>query len=152
MGKHLASSDQIAFVFEAPTPAAFPAALAGMDARTARTVAEALNNDGRTREVIAAEMSVLLDIEVSKLILDGYASPARECVNISFARMLALIAVTKRFDLLDRELRQIGAAVLVGEEIHAARLGHLKSKIVELTAELKAAERLAKPITRGSHP
>jgi hypothetical protein len=39
--------------------------------------------------------------------------------------------------------------VLVGEEIHTARLGHLKSKIAELTAELKAVERMAAPIVRG---
>ena len=152
MARRIASADQIAFAFDAPVPATFPAALAGLDARTARMVAEALQGDDRSREVIAAEISVLLDTEVSKLMLDGYASPAREGVNISFARMLALIAVTKRFDLLDRELREIGAAVLVGEEIHAARLGHLESKLAKLTADIKVAKRLATPIKRSRHP
>jgi hypothetical protein len=83
--------------------------------------------------------------------LDAYASPARDGHNISFSRMLALVAVTGRHDLLDRELREIGAAVLVGEEIHTARLGHLKSKIAELTAELKAVERMTNPINRGGN-
>lgn len=149
MAKPRASADQFAFAFEAPQPATLPAALAGMDARIARTVSEALKADDRDRVIIAAEMSLLLDEEVSKAMLDAYASPAREGWNISFARMLALVAVTKRFDLLDRELRGIGAAVLVGEEIHAARVGHLRSKIAQLNAELKEAERAAPVIMRS---
>ncbi|KAB2857704.1 MAG: hypothetical protein F9K41_03075 [Sphingopyxis terrae] len=87
-------------------------------------------------------MSVLLEDSVTKAMLDAYSAPGKGDHNISFARMLALIAVTNRFDLLDRELREIGAAVLVGEEIHTARLGHLKSKIAELSAELRAVERM----------
>lgn len=140
---------QIAFTFDPPAPATLPAALAGMDARIARVVAEALHDDVRDRAIIAAEMSILLEDEVSKPMLDAYASPARDGHNISFARMLALVAVTKRFDLLDRELREIGAAVLIGEELQAARVGHLRSQLAALKAELTAAERLAKPITRG---
>jgi len=143
------STDQLAFAFEAPRPATHAAALAGMDARIARTVGEALNSDARPREVIAAEMSVLLEDSVTKAMLDAYSAPGKGYHNISFARMLALIAVTNRFDLLDRELREIGAAVLVGEEIHTARLGHLKSKIAELSAELRAVERMAAPIDRA---
>lgn len=143
------ATNQLAFAFEAPRPATHAAALAGMDARVARTVGEALNSDSRDRAVIAAEMSVLLDDEVSKAMLDAWSAPGKGLHNISFSRMLALIAVTNRFDLLDRELREIGAAVLVGDEIHTARLGHLKSKIAELQAELRAVERMAEPIERG---
>lgn len=145
-------SNQLAFAFEAPLPATLPAALAGMDARVARTVGEALNSDGRDRAVIAAEMGVLLDEPVTKDMLNAWSAPGKDKHNISFSRMLALVSVTKRFDLLDRELREIGAAVLVGEEIHTARLGHLKTKIAELQAEARGLERmgLAQPIERGS--
>lgn len=149
MAKTRPSVDQFAFTFDAPQPATLPAALAGMDARIARTVAEALKDDERDRAIIAAEMSLLLDEEVSKAMLDAYASPARDGHNISFARMLALIAVTNRHDLLDREVREIGAAVLVGEEIKAAKVGHLRSKIARLNAELKEAERQAPIIMRN---
>lgn len=141
--------NQLAFAFEQPRPATHAAALAGADARIARMVGEILNSDGRAREVIAAEISVLLEDDVSKAMLDAYSAPAKGDHNISFARMLGLIAVTNRFDLLDRELRHIGAAVLVGEEIHTARVGHLKTKIAEYQAELKEAERMARPIERG---
>lgn len=149
MAKNRASVDQFAFTFDAPQPATLPAALAGVDARIARTVAEILKHDDRDRSVIAAEMTVLLAEEVSKAMLDAYASPARDGHNISFSRMLALIAVSNRFDLLDRELRQIGAAVLVGEEIHAAQAGHLRSEIAKLTGQLKMIERMAPTITRN---
>lgn len=141
--------NQLAFAFEPPAPATHAAALAGIDARTARMIGEALNSDSRPREIIAAEMSILLDEEVSKAMLDAYSAPGKPDHNISWPRMLALIAVTKRYDLLDREMRQIGAAVLVGEEIHTARVGHLKSKIADLQSELREAEKKARPISRG---
>lgn len=140
---------QIAFAFDPPTPASLPAALAGMDARIARTVAEALAHDDRDRSVVAAEMSVLLDEDVSKAMLDAYASPARDGHNISFSRMCALIAVTKRFDLLDRELRAIGAAVLVGDELRAAEAGHLRSEINKLNQRLKTVEAMTPTIQRN---
>lgn len=149
MAKTRASADQFAFTFDAPQPATLPAALAGVDARVARTVAEVLKNDDRDRLVIAAAMSVLLDEEVSKAMLDAYASPAREGHNISFARMLALIAVTNRFDLLDRELRAIGAAVLVGEEIYTAEIGHIDSEIEKLLRRKKDLKRINPTITRN---
>lgn len=141
--------NQLAFGFDVPRAVSHAAALAGIDARTARTVGEALNSDARAREVIAAEMAVLLDDEISRAMLDAWSAPGKGGHNISFARMLALIVITQRFDLLDRELRTVGAAVLVGEELHTARLGHLKSKIAELMTELKQVERMAMPINRG---
>jgi hypothetical protein len=146
------ASNQLAFAFEAPRPATHAAALAGMDARVARTVGEALvsaHANGKPREIVAAEMGLLLDETISGDMLNAWSAPGKGKHNISFTRMCALISVTGRFDLLDRELREIGAAVLVGEEIHTARLGHLKTKIAELTAELRAVERMAEPITRG---
>lgn len=149
MAKTRASADQFAFTFDAPQPATLPAALAGVDARVARTVAEVLKHDDRDRLVIAAAMSVLLDEEVSKAMLDAYASPARDGHNISFARMLALIAVTNRFDLLDRELRAIGAAVLVGEEIYTAEIGHIDSEIEKLLRRKKDLKRINPTITRN---
>ncbi|WP_303763456.1 hypothetical protein [Sphingobium yanoikuyae] len=149
MAKTRASVDQFAFTFEAPQPATLPAALAGVDARVARTVAEVLKHDDRDRTVIAAEMTVLLSEEVSKGMLDAYASPARDGHNISFARMLALIAVTNRFDLLDRELRAIGAAVLVGDEIYTAEIGHIDSEISKLQQRRKDLSRLHPTITRN---
>ncbi len=149
MAKSSASPSQFAFTFEAPQPATLPAALAGVDARTARTVAEILKDDKRDRSVIAAEMSVLLSDEVTLNMLNNYASPALETHNISFSRMLALIAVTNRFDLLDREVRPIGAAVLVGEEIYTAEIGQIDSEIDKLLRRKKDLKRINPTIKRN---
>jgi len=108
-----------------------------------------LASDGRTRGVIAAEMSELLDETVSKEMLDAYASPARTEHKVPMSRMLALVAVTGRHDLLDPLLREIGAALLVGEEVATARLGHIRRQIQQLRAEERRIEGSAPLIRTG---
>ena len=140
---------QLGFAFEAPRPATAEAALAGLEARVARTVGSILNSDGRPREVIAAKMTVLLgDDEVSRAMLDAYSSPARSEHKVPMSRFLALVAVTGRHDLLDPLLREIGAALLVGEEVHTARLGQIDRQIEHLRAERKRVATAA-PLIRG---
>lgn len=139
---------QIVFTFDAPSPATNAADLAGLDRLIAASIARALRDDDRSREQIAAAMSELLGEEVTRFMLDAYASEARDNHNISAGRFLALIAVTSRHDILDHVLRRIGAAVLVGEEIATARAGHLRAAIKRLNEELKLVERQARPIGR----
>jgi hypothetical protein len=84
--------------------------------------------------------------------LNAYASPAREEHKVPMSRFWALIAVTDRFELLDTLLREIGAALLVGEEIHTARLGHIDRQIARLQAERKRIAGVAPIIgERGLH-
>src|SRR3546814_7138139 len=84
------ASNQLAFAFDLPKAARHPAAMAGSDARTARMVGEILNSDPRAREVIAAEMSVLLDDQVSKAMLDAGSAPGKDAHHISRSRLRAL--------------------------------------------------------------
>jgi hypothetical protein len=140
--------DQFIFTFDPPAPATNAADLAGIDRMIAANVSRALRDDDRPREEVARAMSELLGEEVTRFMLDAYASEARDNHNISAGRFLALIAATKRHDILDRLLRRIGAAVLVGEEIATARAGHLRCQIERLKGELKEAERQARPIGR----
>lgn len=149
MAKPKGHPDQLGFVFEAPKPARAPAALAGLERQISRAVSTMLKEDPRSREVIAAEMSVLLDEEVSRHMLDAYASPAREEHKVIMSRFLALVAVTGRHDLLDTLLREIGAALLVGEEVKTARIGHLRQTVRQANAEIRALEGMA-PLIRGS--
>ena len=130
-------------------PARRDADLAGLDRQVAGYVGIALKEDARPREVVAGAMSALLAEPVTKMMLDAYASEARGDHNISAARLLALIAVTERHDLLDALLRRIGAAALVGEELHAARLGHLEAQARAINAEIKKYRAAAQPIDRG---
>lgn len=142
---------QMGFDFEAPRPASAPAALAGFERQICAEVGVILASEmaaGRPREVVAAEMSVLLGEEVSRAMLDAYSSPAREGHRVPMSRFFALIAVTQRFDRLDVLLREVGAAVLVGEEIHTARLGHIDREIAKLKEEQARLKGRA-PLIRG---
>lgn len=135
MPKAKAHPDQVAFDFEAPAPRRGRAELAGLERRINETVGTMLNTDPRTREVIAAEMSVLLDEPISRAMLDAYSSPARVEHRVPMSRLLALAVVTSRQDLLDPLMREIGAALLVGEEVRTARLGQIDLLIRDLQAE-----------------
>lgn len=148
MSKPRSHPDQLGFVFEVPTVASEPAELAGLERQVSRAVSEMLKHDDRPREVIAAEVSVLLDEDFSKAMLDAYASPARDGHKVAMSRFLALVAVTKRHDVLDRIMRQIGAAVLVGEEIKTARIGQINAQIARLNKALKGLAASA-PLIRG---
>lgn len=140
--------DQIGFDFATPRAASAPASLAGLEKQICAEVGVILNSDSRPRELIAAEMSILLGEEVSRAMLDAYSSPAREGHKVPMSRFLALVAVTQRHDVLDLLLRQIGAAVLVGEEIQTARLGQIDRQMAALKEERTRLAARA-PLIRG---
>ena len=135
MPKARAHPDQMGFDFTAPAPCKGVAELAGLERQINELVGTILNSDPRAREVIAAEMSVLLDDTVSRQMLDAYASPARTEHKVPASRLLALVAVTDRQDLLDPIMRKIGAALLVGDEVRTARLGQIEAMLSELQDE-----------------
>tara|TARA_B100000678_G_scaffold61754_1_gene50065 strand:- start:1937 stop:2410 length:474 start_codon:yes stop_codon:yes gene_type:complete len=152
MGKAKPHPEQIAFAFDAPKPATLPASLAGLEQRICRTVGSLLASDTRSREVIAAEMTVLLDEDVSRAMLDAYASPARTEHKVPMSRFFALVAVVNRLDLFDPLVREIGGALLEGPEALTAQVGHLTRVIAEAKAELRKIERIAPTIrTGGKH-
>ncbi|MBV1917588.1 MAG: hypothetical protein KUG65_05960 [Sphingomonadaceae bacterium] len=150
MGKRNAKSDQLGFAFEPPAPATLPAALAGLERQISGLVSTILHDEERSRLVLAAEVSELLGENVSKEMLDAYSSAAREGHRVPMSRFLALVAVCSRQDLLDQAVRPVGAAVLVGEEVHTARLGHIQRQIERLQTERKKIRGLA-PLIRGKH-
>lgn len=151
MAKRKSIPGQLGFAFDTPHLPTLAGALAGDAQGVAEMVSDMLKQDPRRREIIAAEMSALLGEDISKNMLDAYASPSRSHDHsISWPRLKALVAVTSRHDLLDADLRSIGAALLVGEEIAAARVGHLRAHIAQLQQELRDAERNCQPISRGS--
>ena len=148
MPKARAHPSQLGFVFEAPCAPSGPAALAGLEARICSTVGSILNSTPRHREVIAAEMSVILAEEVSKGMLDAYASPARAEHKVPMSRFFALVVVTGRQDLLGPLLREIGGTLLIGEEVMTARLGQIDREIALLREE-KSKLAATAPLIRG---
>ena len=140
---------QMAFTFSAPKPAQDEGDLAGLGRVISSAVARALKEDVRSRGEVAGKVSSLLGEDVSKFMLDAYASEAREEHAISAARFLAVIAATGRLDILDAVISRVGGRVLVGEEVHAARLGHLMAKRAEIDAQIKEIRPIVEPIERG---
>jgi len=150
MPKAKAIPGQLGFSFSEPVPAKGVAGLAGLERRINALVGTVLASDGRPREVIAAEMSVLLDDQISRAMLDAYASPARPDHKVPASRLFALLVVTDRQDLLDPIMREIGAALLVGDEVRTARLGHLQQLKARIDAEMRALRVDAPEIREGN--
>ncbi len=67
---------------------------ATIQGKLALAVSKTLKHDGRSREEIAQAMSDLLGEEVSKNMLDAYASQARENYKLTPDRLWALIRAT----------------------------------------------------------
>lgn len=147
--RHSLDPNQLAFTFdlvEAPTE---PGQLQDIEKRTAAGVALALKDDRRSRQAIAEAMSFLLSKAVSKAMLDAYAAEGREAHNISFVRMLTLLAVADRVDILDDILSLFGFRALRGDEVDALRLGHLNAQMASLKREIRALEKTARPVGRA---
>jgi hypothetical protein len=71
-----------------------------LDVQISRILSVAMERSGKSRDVIAEEMSAFLGHRVSKDMLDGYASPARRDHKITLERFIALIDVTDSRELL----------------------------------------------------
>lgn len=138
MAKAKPHPGQLGFDFSVPAPARGVAALAGLERQINALVGTVLASDGRAREVVAAEMSVLLDDQISRAMLDAYSSPARSDHKVPFSRLCALLLVTNRQDLLGPVMRRIGASLLVGDEVRTARLGQVEAMLTELQHERRA--------------
>lgn len=143
-------SAQLGFSFEAPRPDVAEGALADLDRVVASAVATILKEDPRSRWEVAGQVSALMDADVSKATLDKYCSEASPEHNISFARALAIVVATRRYDILDALLRRIGCALLRGEEIELAEIGHLEAQRREIEKRLKGLKAVASPIDRSS--
>lgn len=65
-----------------------------LQGRLAKAVARTLDDAGRSRADVAKAMTEVLGEDVSKAMLDAYASQAKESHQISAARLAALVEVT----------------------------------------------------------
>lgn len=83
-----------------------------LNGRISRAVSQALGAAGMSREEIAAQMSDYLGETVSKHMLDGYASQAREDHRITLERLIALVEVTGQTGLLGFVAEQFGLVVV----------------------------------------
>ena len=140
---------QLNLGFGVPEPVSSDGALGRLPREVASAVGTMLKGDPRSRYDVAGAVSRLLDEEVSKLMLDAYASEAREGHRISADRLLALVVATGRYDVLRAIMRRIGADLLVGEEVYAAELGHVEAQMRVLEARRRVLRANVEPLQRG---
>ncbi|MCR5855956.1 hypothetical protein [Mesorhizobium sp. J428] len=79
-----------------------------LSGRLSKAVAITMDEAGMSRAEIAAEMTDMTKVAVSKSMLDGYASQAREQHSISAVRLAALVAVTGDARALNVLLEEAG--------------------------------------------
>lgn len=151
MGKRTPAFDpgQPVFDFAPPETRASDGMLSGLDRQVASAVARVLKDEDRDRYDVAAAMSRVLDADVSKSMLDKYSSESSEEHNISAGRFLALIAATRRYDVLEALVRKIGCALVVGEEILTLQLGDVQAQIDRLQDRKRQLTKAAPAIQRG---
>lgn len=92
-------------------------------ARIARAVAETLHDCEISRDDIAASMSEWLDEDVSKNMLNNYASEAQSDHTIPYLRLLALTHVTGDIRLLQIGAEMFGHVVADEKYMHWIRVG-----------------------------
>jgi Mg-chelatase subunit ChlI len=117
---------------------------ASLKDRISLAVAATLKESDINREEIAQRMSAWLGEDVSKSMLDAYASQAREDHTISFLRVLALIHVTGDVRLLQIAAEMFGWAVIDEKYLHWVEVGQLSEKKEELTKAYETAKRNAR--------
>lgn len=104
-----------------------------LSARLSKAVARTMDESELSRADIASAMSEILKSTVSKAMLDGYASQAREQHSISAVRLAALVAVTNDARALNALLAD--ARLIVIPKKYEALLRREKAREIKERAE-----------------
>ncbi|KZL29442.1 hypothetical protein [Pseudovibrio sp. WM33] len=80
--------------------------------KVCRALSEAMKEDGRSREEIAAALSEHLGEPISRDSLDAWASEAREASNIAGYRLIGLVSVLRSKELLNELLARTDMIVV----------------------------------------
>lgn len=115
------------------------AELADFDQLISSAVSRCLNDENRLE--IAGDLSTVFGEEISVHMLNAYASEARNQHRIPASRFLALIGLTRRFDILDAVLREVGGKALDEQDAKEFRIG--KSYVASLSAARTLREDVA---------
>lgn len=121
-----------------PPPISAPGGLS-CRSEIAHIMSEALK--GHDRYVIAAEMSKLLDREISKHMLDAYTAESREDHIPPLDTAIAFDLATESRVLGEFFARKIGAKLAVGKEALDAKLGQLERMRHETEKQIKAIKK-----------
>jgi hypothetical protein len=117
---------------------------ATLRSRIARAVAETLKDSGKPRAAIADAMGDWLGEEVTRHMLDAYASEARADKTIPFLRALALVHVTDDLRLLQMATELFGHSVVAERWLKWVEVGQLADKRDEIEKSFESARRDAR--------
>lgn len=109
--------------------------------RIAKAVSETLSSGMMTRDEIAERMTDWLGEEVSRAMLDNYASQAKSEHTIPFLRVMALVEVTGDTRLLQMAAEACGRAVIEERYLGAIEAEMVASKLEDLEARRRLARR-----------
>lgn len=118
---------------QAPTPGALH-----IDVQLRGWLAQALKDSGKDREIVAAEMRVLLaeegdgELRLSRSTLDSWTAPSRGDWRFPLSYLPAFVQVTGATWILDQVARTVGCKVLEGEEVRYAALARVESELARL--------------------
>lgn len=111
-----------------------------LSGRLAKAVALTMEASGKSREEIAAEMTEVTKTNVSKAMLDAYASQAREQHSISALRLAALAIVTGDARAFNTLLEEAGLIVVPKRYEALLRRERARELLERLEREEKAAD------------
>lgn len=114
---------------------------ASLRTRIAKAVSETLRSSDLSRQETARRMSDWLGEEVSKHILDAYASEARDAHTIPYIRLLALVQVTGDVRLLQVGAEIFGRSVIDDRYLDWIEVGQLSEHKDAVGRALDAARR-----------
>lgn len=129
-------------LFAIPKPADPLPASHDYRAQVAHLVGEALAGVGTDRYRIAAEMSRLTGREITKTMLDAYASEGRDTFNLPLWEVPALEAACRTHALGAWLATVRGGRLLVGREALTAELGRLEHARDAATKRIRDLKRL----------
>lgn len=109
--------------------------------RISRAVSEVLRDCSESREEIASAMSDFLGEEMSKNMLDAYASTARESHTISLERAFALLHATGDARIFGMELERFDLAVIPERYLGAVEDAMIEDQKEQLKRRQLAARR-----------
>ncbi|KAA5603748.1 DNA transposition protein [Roseospira marina] len=112
--------------------------------RISRAVAVTLKECDQPRETVAEAMSAYLGEEVSKNMLDAYASQGRGEHTIPFLRVIALWHVTGDARLMQLGAEEMGHAVIDQHFLPWVEVGQLADTKTEVDRAYDMARRLAR--------
>lgn len=132
-------------LFPVETPRELEKAL-DFNARVSQAIKRALDEakaNGIDRYAVAARMSEILGVEVSKSMIDAYTSQARETHTISLVRWKALVRATGCIWLWNVALEGDGVTLLQGDEALLTQAALAEKRGRALIEEAKRLKGLA---------